>query len=522
MLAINHNLSALNVSNTLSGHYSRLQTSTQRLSSGLRINSAADDAAGLAIRELMRADIAALRQGIRNVNDGISMIQTMDGALGVIDEKLIRMKELAEQAATGTYNSDQRLMIDSEFQAMGEEINRIARATDFNGIKLLNGENVGGVAGIATHIEIVVGDKTYDVTGGAGTFVNGQINAEATQAGDWDLTGITDPSVLPEGTINISVTNNGAFKFGDNYLLVTPIGFPSVPAGTALTIEYDPTKYAASDGWNISVNGVGATIDFGTAKACQFTSAGQAYVLNVYDPDSKVLQPLAGATGPASWTAPPNDTTYTSSLGTATGTMTGTTLDMTIDLGNGNTISNSWTITNGSALAVSAVNLSFTVKDKTPKPVVPPGPTDPDDPLAPNYKIPDDVIRIHFGAGADKKEDFYDIHIHDATLKGLGLEDVNIQTQENAQNALVQVNDAIIQKDKIRAEYGAMQNRLENTMSNLSIQAENLQAAESRISDTEIAQEMMEFVRNQILTNSAVAMLAQANNLPQMVLTLIR
>ncbi|MDR2696423.1 MAG: flagellin, partial [Deltaproteobacteria bacterium] len=100
-LDIYTNMPALNVANTLNRHYGNLMTSTQRLSSGLRINVAADDAAGLAIRELMRADIAAYKQGVRNANDAISLIQTADGALQVIDEKLIRMKELAEQAATG-------------------------------------------------------------------------------------------------------------------------------------------------------------------------------------------------------------------------------------------------------------------------------------------------------------------------------------------------------------------------------------------------------------------------------------
>ncbi len=138
-LVVNNNLMAANVARNLNTHYGRLQTSTQRLSSGLRINSAADDAAGLAIRELQRADIAALHQGARNANDAISMIQTADGAMGVIDEKLIRMKELAEQAATGTYSSTQRLMIESEYQAMASEITRIANATDFNGMKLLDG-----------------------------------------------------------------------------------------------------------------------------------------------------------------------------------------------------------------------------------------------------------------------------------------------------------------------------------------------------------------------------------------------
>lgn len=143
MNSINNNLMAAQTANTLNRHYSQLSNSVRRLSTGLRVNSAADDAAGLAIRELMRADIAAMAQGARNANDAISLLQVADGALGVIDEKLIRMKELAEQAATGTYDSTQRLMIASEFQAMASEIERIARATNFNGIKLLDGSREG-------------------------------------------------------------------------------------------------------------------------------------------------------------------------------------------------------------------------------------------------------------------------------------------------------------------------------------------------------------------------------------------
>ena len=138
-LVINHNSMSANVARNLNSHYAKLGTSTQRLSTGQRINSAADDAAGLAIRELQRSDIAALHQGARNANDAISLIQVADGSLSVIDEKLIRMRELAEQAATGTYSSTQRLMIESEYQQMASEITRIANATDFNGIKLLDG-----------------------------------------------------------------------------------------------------------------------------------------------------------------------------------------------------------------------------------------------------------------------------------------------------------------------------------------------------------------------------------------------
>ncbi|MDE5681924.1 MAG: flagellin, partial [Mailhella sp.] len=138
-LVINTNTMANTVSRNLNSHYSALSDSTRKLSSGLRIERAADDAAGLAVRELMRADIAALQQGVRNANDAISLIQTADGALQTIDEKLIRMKELAEQAATGTYDSVQRAIIDSEYQSMASEITRIANATKFSNIKLLDG-----------------------------------------------------------------------------------------------------------------------------------------------------------------------------------------------------------------------------------------------------------------------------------------------------------------------------------------------------------------------------------------------
>ena len=292
---INSNSMATEVTNNLTTHYNDLKTSTSRLSSGLRINSAADDAAGLAIRELMRTDIAALQQGVRNANDAISLIQTADGALGIIDEKLTRMKELAEQASTGTYDSTQRLMIESEYQAMASEITRIATATDFNGIHLLDG-NLSG----STH-------------SGSGMVSTGK-------------------------------------------------------------------------------------------------------------------------------------------------------------------------------------------------------------------------MKIHFGTANDSAEDYYYIQIGTSTASALGVGNetttgragATISTQQAAQEALVAITNAVVSKDKIRAHLGALQNRLENTVSNLTTQAENLQAAESRISDVDVATEMTQFVRNQILTQSSVAMLSQANSMPKMAMQLIQ
>ncbi len=303
-MVINNNLMANSTQRLLNNHYKNLESSIEKLSSGMRINSAADDAAGLAISELMRADIKSYQQGIRNANDAISLIQTADGAMQVIDEKLIRMKELAEQAATGTYDSTQRAIIDSEYQQMASEITRIANATEFNNIKLLDG----------------------------------------TLSGDHDGSG------------------NGVQKDG-------------------------------------TIDGVSST----------------------------------------------------------------------------------------------------------------------------------GKLKVHFGPENNSAEDYYYIEIGDVTASALGVGNAsnpldaghNISTQENAQKALTAIEDAIVSKDNIRAHLGSLQNRLENTISNLEIQAENLTAAESRIRDVDVATEMTTFVKNQILTQSAVSMLAQANQMPQMAAQLI-
>ena len=139
MLTIKNNLMADNAARHLGTSYASLSKSVERLSSGLRINSAKDDAAGLAVRELIRADVAQLRQASRNAQDAVSMLQTAEGAMAVMDNILVRMKELAEQAATGSYSSEQRDIMASEYSQLAEEISRIADSTTFNGISLLNG-----------------------------------------------------------------------------------------------------------------------------------------------------------------------------------------------------------------------------------------------------------------------------------------------------------------------------------------------------------------------------------------------
>ncbi|MGE5294490.1 MAG: flagellin [Solirubrobacterales bacterium] len=167
MLAIKNNIMAANAARYLSNSYDNLATSVERLSSGQRINSASDDAAGMAVRELMRADIAVLDQGGRNAQDGVSMLQTMEGALATIDNLLVRMEQLAEQAATGSYVSAQRSIMNSEFQEMAAEITRIASATSFNGINMLDNSAAVSIhfGGATDNIQVSGSDVTASALG---------------------------------------------------------------------------------------------------------------------------------------------------------------------------------------------------------------------------------------------------------------------------------------------------------------------------------------------------------------------
>ncbi len=158
MLTIKNNIMAMNASRYLGRTYEDLASSVERLSSGLRINSAKDDAAGLGVRELMRADIAAIQQGGRNAQDGISLLQTMEGGMQTIDDILVRMKQLAEQAATGVYSTAQRTIMDNEFDELASEINRLAGSTDFNGISMLDNS-----ASVSVHFGGV--SDTISITG---------------------------------------------------------------------------------------------------------------------------------------------------------------------------------------------------------------------------------------------------------------------------------------------------------------------------------------------------------------------
>lgn len=187
MLAIKNNLMAENASRHVAQSYDSLAKSVERLSSGLRIVGASDDAAGLAVRELMRADVAVIKQGARNSQDAISMLQTAEGALQIVDELLIRMKELAEQSATGSYSETQRNIMNNEFSQLANEIDRIANTTSFNGITMLNtsgSKTIHVGTGNTAHDKITVNmvDVTKSGLGIASLSISGQDSAAAALA----------------------------------------------------------------------------------------------------------------------------------------------------------------------------------------------------------------------------------------------------------------------------------------------------------------------------------------------------
>ncbi len=396
MLAIKNNLMAENAARQLGKSYDSLATSVERLSSGLRINSAKDDAAGLAVRELIRADIAALGQGARNARDAISMLQTAEGGLSVIDDILVRMRELAEQAATESYSTTQVGIMQDEFDELAAEITRIAGNTEFNEINLLNttaAEDIeialggGLVAGQTIKIDRQDMQATTLGVGGTVEIASGR-GVSAT--GDDYVTGDNAADAL-------------TFTFdGDQSASVT-VGVGSLTLAEVVT-ALNQSSRAAVSGWEIASSAYNSETGQYVLKLSHHTAGNVAFAVT-----------NTGAT------------TWASGLG-------------------------------GDAVATAG----FVNTD-----------------------------------GADS-----------LTL--------------GTQAAITAVGNAIDTKDAYRAHLGYMMNRLESAASVVDIQAENLLSAESRISDVDVATEMASMTRNQVLAQSGIAMLAQANMMPQMALRLLQ
>jgi flagellin len=560
-LIVNHNLMSMNAARNLTSVFSKLGDSVSKLSSGLRVVSAADDAAGMAIRELMRSDIAVLNQGIRNASDAISMIQTAEGAMSVIDEKLIRMKELAEQAATGTYTTAQREIMNSEYQAMAAEIDRIATATDFNGVKLLDGSLAAQHSGSGLKVHFGAGNSSAEdyyfvsigdmrATEGTGLRVGSNDTKDT-----WTTTGLNLSSADnafsggDTGVFGLQYTHDGGSTWNtygyvtvdQNEDTLTSIveEINQGPQATT-TLHFANTLPEILDGHTVTINGHVLTFDsslfFGDATTIAADAAALgsdvarrfAYSINEgmvgdSDSDANAIAVFSGATV----------TLYHEQFGTPTGdTSLGTSLSSaTLSM------SSTWTATTGTHLGASAVwqdAYGYELQIQANQ-------------AGDNHQIritrPEGGYIDNSSSGvqlsATGAPTLFTVYYPGTTLLMKAVDEASeweqtvngsgsttwtardILTQSSAQQALAGLDSAINAKDQARAALGATQNRLENTITNLQIQAENLQAAESRISDVDVASEMTAFTSNNILAQSAVAMLAQANSLPSLALSLL-
>ncbi len=395
-MRIQHNISAINANRQLGINNNSVAKNLEKLSSGYKINRAGDDAAGLAISEKMRSQIRGLDQATNNANDGISLVQTAEGALNETHSILQRMKELATQSSNGTYQNDvDRENISKEVDALKSEIDRISTSTNFNKINLLNG-NLGSY-GFSSVDTTATDIKNVSFTGGKLSKSTESFQVAIDATGDFSISG-TKYDKAGTATATAGVTFEKSVK-GDT---------------TTFTAVVDKSVATAEE-------------------AEQWTGVSISVTRNHQD----------------------------------SGTYTAGNKVITTD-------------------AVGTKGLT-----------------------------------LQIGAGATSDQQV-SLNIADMSSKGLGITTVDVSSQDNALAAIDTIESAINQVSGTRADLGALQNRLEHTVNNLGVTSENLTSAESRIRDVDMAKEMMEMTKNNVLTQAAQSMLAQANTQPQSILKLLQ
>ena len=405
-MRIQHNISALNAHRQLGSNQSAIGKNLEKLSSGYKINRAGDDAAGLAISEKMRAQIKGLETAQKNAQDGISLVQTAEGALTEVHSMLNRMTELATQSANGTYqNTTDREALQKEVNALSDEIDRIATTTNFNGIKLLDG---------------TMGASTTSSNGW-----NNMSGLTATGTGKVAVTGVKGVTIASGSTVTAA---SGA---DSGKLNVTVTGAD----GNAKTTVINMADVMKFDGGS---SGVGKT------GSIDLTSVGLGKI------------------------------EFTQSSGTLSASGM---VDALATAANNKTFASAGAGTGGGSLS------------------------------------------LQVGDTSDQK---VEVSVKSMSASSLGIKNADISNQSTAATAMENIKTAINAVSSQRADLGAVQNRLEHTINNLGVTAENMTAAESRIRDVDMAKEMMEFTKNNILSQAATSMLAQANQTPQGVLQLLQ
>lgn len=457
-MRINTNVAALNSYNKLSNTQNNLSKSLSRLSSGKRINGAADDAAGLAISEKMNSQTRGLAQAQRNAQDGISMIQTAEGALKETHSILQRMRELSVQSANDTNTEADRAEIQEEVNQLNSELDRISSTTEFNTKKLLNGE-----AGISVGDGSIVGNASATADTAPGTF-DVEVNALATTAQD----------------VTVTDTDDGAVEASDT---VAQAGTLTIN-GTDVEVTATDTVQDVMDSIN-SISGVKASINDSDQLQIESTDVGADASLTISASADAII-------GDDAWNTTAADESGTNASLTTLDDPDGTDIsgDVTVD---GNDIN----VTKG-----SGKGLSFKAKEAGEATTIDVGGT------------------LAFQIGSNSGQTM-NVSINDVSTSSLGVSNLDVTTTEGADDAITSLDEAIATVSSERSRLGAYQNRLDHTINNLNTAEENLTAAESRISDVDMAKEMMNMSKQQILSQAGTAMMAQANQLPQGVLQLL-
>ena len=524
-MVVQHNMSAMNANRMLSGVSSAQSKSTEKLSSGYRINRAADDAAGLSISEKMRGQIRGLNQASTNAQDGISLIQTAEGALNESHSILQRMRELSVQAANGTETDDDREAVQNEIEQLQSELTRISDTTEFNTMKLLDGSQSGSKVQVSVSKSAESNLKTVEATaqvnkmakavaendGGDSklsvTVLDKNGNATTTEvtvsydkaAGTFSANGKTLKAVGTQKDKASAEQVGDALKealeatdFGKNYDITNDAGTLSFTA---------KEKGSTSDAILTSYNG-GATeattktADTGTDEYQQIAEG-----IGVYDGSGNIEDKIFTVNGekflyvtdPAKLSDDYKDVNYVKVTGTNAQNADG---------------SDAKTM---AALIKSKTGIEAET-DKAAKTTLN---------LKPSSTATGKGIELQIGANEGQTMSFT-LDDMSADALGVGSGSVDLSTQDKAKTATTTIDAAIKKVSKARGQMGAVQNRLEHTINNLDTASENLQTAESRIRDTDMAEEMVNYSKNSILAQAGQSMLAQANQANQGVLTLLQ
>lgn len=484
---INSNIASLNTQRNLNMSQTAQATAIQRLSSGLRINSAKDDAAGLAISERFTSQIRGLNQAVRNANDGISLAQTAEGALQSAGDILQRVRELAVQSANASNSSSDRQALQREVSQLVAELDRIAQTTEFNGQKLFDGSFGTAQFQVGANANQTIIAATSNVR--TSVYGNNQLSAagaaaSATAAG---TNGVTAGTVAVNGslgskTVNIALSNT-AKTIADSINAVKGDTGVGATATTELSLAF-----AAAGSYSLNLqsdNSTAQSISF-TLSAATGTDALGAAVSAINDQASK--------------------TGVTAKLNTA-----GTTVILTNATGNDITVSDT-TVANAGIVTVQKLDSAGAASGAA---VTLAADTTANNSTTSGYIVLDS--EKSFAVDVTTSNAFADAS---SSLKKVA--DLDISTFTKATDALRTVDSALTLINGERAKFGALQARFESTISNLTATSENLSASRSRIRDADFAQETADLTRAQILQQAGVSMLAQANALPQNVLALLR